>query len=71
MVSQEAIRQNQMKLQNIKDMLDRLIYMHDSALHTYKVGETTKTLPQADVDAIVVEYQALKEEMSNLFKELL
>ena len=71
MVSQEAIRQNQTKLQNIKDMIDRLLYLHSSALHTYKVGGMVKTLPQPDIDAIVEDYQALKAEVSELFKELL
>lgn len=71
MVTQEQIKENYKKVLEIKDLLWKIEHKHESAMHTYLVGTVEKTLPQEDIDAIIIDYQTLKAELSELFKELL
>jgi len=71
MVTQEQVKENYRKVLEIKLLLRKMEQKHESAMHTYLVGTIQKTLPQADINAIIEDYKVLKQQAQDKFKELL
>jgi len=71
MVNQEQVKENYKKINELKDLLNEMEGKHQTALLTFQVGGVEKTLPQADIDALIEDYKLLKTQVQDKFKELL
>lgn len=71
MVSQEQIKENLEKLAELESLVLRMERCHNTALQVYHVHGVEKTVPQEDVDGLIEDYQGLKTELQEKFKELL
>jgi len=71
MVTRVQIEANRKAIEALKFMLDELIYLHDTALFTYRTDGVDKYLPDVDIDALILKYQTKKGEVITKFQGLL
>jgi len=71
MVTRGDIIDNQAKLFDMRQFLELLINLHQTALFTWKIDGVDYYLPEEDIDALVARYQTLKTQLETKYGELL
>lgn len=71
MVTRGAIFTNREKLQDLSNLVQTLIRLHEIAMFTWKIDDVSKYLSQADMDELISRYQELKLGLVDKFAELL
>ena len=70
MVDDAQIKLIEQKLVELNDIIAELYEIASQALFSYRVSGQVKRLPQADIEALLQEYQSMKTALANKFKEL-
>ena len=70
MVTKEQIRDIRVKLGDLAFTVDKMKRLCDVALFEYQVAGQSKSLPEADVTALVEEYKDLKTELKTKLSAL-
>ena len=70
MVTRQQVLETQKKIFEIDTMLSKMKRICEIALLQYDVGGQLKTLPQADIYALIEDYKALKVELKRKADEL-
>jgi len=71
MVTRKKVEDNMKKLQEVYDTIWQMMYLHETALFTYRTDGVDKYIPSADIDALVVKYQNMKTQLQTKIDELL
>jgi len=71
MVTKDEIMLNRIKLLDMRDYIDMLLNLHQTALFSWNIEGTAHYLPQTDIDELIERYKTLKTQLATKYGELL